>query len=696
MVSLPLKVSFLSCALAYAALAVLLRPGLGGGAPRTRLRIACITTCAWALGALWYAGQDLPREGFGLLSSILLLSVWLWQLEPVARWQNHPRWFLLILRWLGVSISAIAILAMGLPADHPVVALVGRWLPMGGVVLAAAGLFALEQTYRNASLAAAAAIRWFCLGIGGLFVVELVGLAQVMLVGQTPMGLWTVRGALYALCAVAIAHGALRMPNWSFGLSISRHVVFYTTSFTAIGTFLVLLSSLGWLLLQSHEWTAAVQVGFAVLGGLTLAALLFSGTLLRRWRVFISTHFYAQRYDYRREWLRFIRTLSESCGATVAARCIRAVSQIVESPRAVLWRRNDLGTSFELGDSHGFEQPPAPMNVAATDALPAYLERTGWLIDLVELRKTPAQYDGLSLEPQRYGAPADGLIVPLMHMEHLYGWLVLDRPQDMIRVSVEDRDLLKTAGRQIAAYLAQHDADLRLAAAGQFETYNRMTAFMMHDLKNLAAQLQLVSQNAIHHKHNPQFVDDAMETVAASAARMTRLINQLKGAPESGTMNTADLADVVQRTVKRCASREPVPRLVTNARPTIFADVERLGSVIEHAIRNAQEATPPGGDVCIEVDEVDAHPVVRIRDNGCGMDQAFVRDRLFRPFDTTKGTRGMGIGAFQLREYIRSLGGSVEVQSAPGKGSCFTLSFPADVQRQLAGNVQQQLARNIG
>ena len=694
MVALPLRISFLSCALAYATVAVMLRPGrAAGGVPRTRLRVACLVTAVWAALGLWLAGQGLPRMGSGLLSSILLLSVWVWQLEPLGRWLQQPEWFLRLLRWFGLTITLFSGIAMALPADSALVQTFGRWIPLCGLVLAALGLFALEQAYRNAPEAAAAAMRWFCLGIGGLFVVELVGLAQVLLVGETPHILWIARGGVYALCALAIARGALHMPNWSFGISISRHVVFYTTSFTAIGAYLVVLSFVGWLLLRENSWGPYVQLGFALLGGLMLVALLFSGTLLRRWRVFISTHFYTHRYDYRREWLRFIRTLSEAGGEiTVAQKCIRAVSQIVESPRGVLWRRNDLGTGFEFGDCHGFEQLPSMGAVLPeSDALPAYLERTGWLIDLVELRRNPALYDDLGLEPARYGVPANGLIVPLLHMERLYGWLLLDRPPEMNKLTFEDRDLLKTAGRQIAVYLEQHDADVRLAAASQFETYNQMTAFIMHDLKNLAAQLQLVSQNATHHKHNPQFIDDAMQTVAASATRMTKLINQLKGVPDSGTMNTAELADIVQRAARRCAARMPVPQVLVAARPTIFSDLERLGSVIEHAIRNAQDATPPAGEVRIEIDRVDDHPVVRIVDTGCGMDQTFVRDRLFRPFDTTKGTRGMGIGAFQMREYIRSLGGSLEVQSAPGEGTCITMRFPVQTIQP-----QMQLASRIG
>jgi len=195
--------------------------------------------------------------------------------------------------------------------------------------------------------------------------------------------------------------------------------------------------------------------------------------------------------------------------------------------------------------------------------------------------------------------------------------------------------------------------------------------------------LRLISQNSERHKRNPEFVDDAMRTIGASAARMTKLIAQLTTG-ETGTMRTVDLADLVERAAIRRSSSQPVPQVVVGERPTVFADGERLAAVIEHAISNAQEATPPTGEVRIEVGRTASHPVIAIVDTGCGMDENFLRERLFRPFDTTKGTKGMGIGAFQIREYLRSLGGSVQVDSAPGAGTRFTLVFPSDAQMPAA------------
>ena len=309
-------------------------------------------------------------------------------------------------------------------------------------------------------------------------------------------------------------------------------------------------------------------------------------------------------------------------------------------------------------------------------------------MDLAELRRTPGLYQELAIDARRYAAEDDALIVPLLHRDQLYGWIVLERPPGLGVLDYEDRDLLKTAGRHVAAHLSQFDSDARLVQARQFETYNRMTAFVMHDLKNVAAQLRLISQNAERHRRNPEFVDDAFRTIASSADRMTKLVSQLGSGADTGTMQTVDLATAAERAALRCSGQAPVPQVSATSRPIVFADLERLAAVIEHAIRNAQDATAPHGEVRVEVGVQDGQPQLTVTDTGAGMDPAFIRERLFRPFDTTKGTRGMGIGAFQIREYVTSLGGRIEVQSEPGRGTTLRLLFarsPAQVMALASG-----------
>jgi putative PEP-CTERM system histidine kinase len=265
----------------------------------------------------------------------------------------------------------------------------------------------------------------------------------------------------------------------------------------------------------------------------------------------------------------------------------------------------------------------------------------------------------------------------MLELDRLAGFFILYEPPPPFDLTYEDRDLLKTVGRHVATQLAQHDADRKLAESRQFEAYNRLTAFMMHDLKNAVAQLGLVVTNAERHKRNPDFIDDAIGTIANAVDRMTRLIEQLRDLPRSSRPITIRLDELVAHAVTRCSLRSPAPSfaLAAQAATYVRADPERLSAVVEHVIRNAQEATPDGS-VGLHLELAGEEAVLVIRDTGKGMDAEFVRERLFRPFDSTKGSKGMGIGAYQTREYVQSLGGRVEVQSSPGSGTVFSITLP--------------------
>ncbi|MEO8309129.1 MAG: XrtA/PEP-CTERM system histidine kinase PrsK [Pseudomonadota bacterium] len=653
---------FALCSLAFGTLVVLLRPGVAG-ISHTRLRIAAAAMVGWS-AVSWWAAERTSSAWTGLLP-IAVAGIWLWQLEALGVWQGQPRVLRIALRYSGV-------LALAALAAAPVTTAPAQ--PFLGLALCALGLFAIEQLYRNASAATESAIRWMGLGVGGLLVTELVGFAQSLLTRQPPQAVWMLRGYAYALCALAITYGARTVPNWSLGLAVSRQVAFYASSIILVGGYLLLMSIVASVMAAKSEgWGLPAQLAFVVVGTLALALALFARNLLRRWKVFISTHFYPHRYDYRAEWLRFTQTLAAATTAAVPERAIRAVAQIISSQQGSLWRIDEAELQYTL--SARWPDAGETVSISADDVLPAYLAKSGWLIDLNELRTTPALYQDLKLDAARYHCADNALIIPLLHREQLYGWMVLDRPQNLEDLNFEDRDLLKIAGRQVAAHLAQFDSDSRLVQARQFETYNRMTAFVMHDLKNIAAQLRLISQNAERHRRNPEFVDDTFRTISGSATRMTKLVSQLASGTDSGTMQTVDLASAAERAAIRCSGQAPVPQVSASSRPLVFADLERLSAVIEHAIRNAQDATPPNGDVRIEVGAEAGVPILKVVDSGAGMDADFIRERLFRPFDTTKGTRGMGIGAFQIREYVTSLGGRVEVQSGPGCGTTLQLVF---------------------
>jgi putative PEP-CTERM system histidine kinase len=214
---------------------------------------------------------------------------------------------------------------------------------------------------------------------------------------------------------------------------------------------------------------------------------------------------------------------------------------------------------------------------------------------------------------------------------------------------------------------------------------------MMHDLKNAAAQLSLVVRNADRHRNNPEFIDDSIRTIAGSAERITRLIEQLRSGADRGTPRSLPLRPLVEAAVHRCSLHSPSPELGELADGLLVrADPERLGTIVDHIIRNAQESTDRSGRVSVSLHVQSGRAVIVVSDDGVGMDADFVRSRLFRPFDSTKGTKGMGIGAYQVREYVRELGGEVEVNSAVGRGTWFAILLPLETMAESRAAVAVQ------
>ena len=268
------------------------------------------------------------------------------------------------------------------------------------------------------------------------------------------------------------------------------------------------------------------------------------------------------------------------------------------------------------------------------------------------------------------------LVVPLMLHEQLLGFVVLASSKGRISLDWEVNDVLKTAGRQAASYLAQLEAAKALLVARQFESFNRMSAFVVHDLKNLIAQLSLLLSNADKHKHKPAFQEDMIGTVADSVEKMKRLLVQLRGVYTLEPATPVVLDDLLQHSVTAKSALTPVPRLeLADSGVSVVGHPARLERVIGHLIQNAIEATPPEGLVLVRLLRQDGSAVITIADTGCGMSEQFIRNRLFRPFESTKAT-GMGIGTYEARQYMRELGGRIEVESGQPRGTIFRVVLP--------------------
>lgn len=414
-----------------------------------------------------------------------------------------------------------------------------------------------------------------------------------------------------------------------------------------------------------------------------VAALSGGGVLLgsaraRAWlSVMITKHFFEHRYDYRAEWMRFTATLGQGGGeddSNLHRRVAKALAELTGSPGALLMLPG-AGGGFRAA-----EQWHWPVDVeadAATLSLRSafMLQETQHIVDLDAQRRGHMVQD-LAIPDWLIADHRAWVVVPILHFQRMIAVVVLHRPPVSRALDWEDLDVLRIAGQQAASYLAESQSQQALSEARRFDEFNRRFAFIMHDIKNLASQIGLLARNAERHADKPEFRTDMVETLKISAGRLSDLLVRLSPrergpAPDAGRILIEPVLNEI------AAEARPRRALFVGCQTGLSAwgDAASIRQIVQHLVANAIDASAAGSPV--QVVAVAEHGRVRIDviDQGAGMTRGFIRDELFKPFVSTKEA-GFGLGAFEALQIAQAMGGAIDVESEPGKGSNFTLWLP--------------------
>lgn len=647
------------------------------------LLAASVATALWAALSALSTLPDAPLYRVVHLAEIARNAAWCFLLlRLISGWLRGSDSLLAGDQWRAVFVAGfLAIAALvalpGVEAARAVTATdayqavtFAAWLAM-----AVLGLLLLEQLFRNSTEMERWSVKHLCIGLGVLFVYDFFLYAEGLLFRELDFRMWQSRGAVTAVAAAFLAVAANRFDRdrHSPTILVSRHVAFHSVTLLAAGVYLVAMALVGYFIRYlGGSWGGVLQTVFLCAAGLLLLTLLFSGRIRAQLRVWLSKNFFSYKYDYRTEWLEFTQTLATG-EDNIPQNIVRAIANLARSPAGLLWSRAEDGR-FDLEANWEMPEPDSDEGLAQ---LGDWLQRSQWVIDLDEWRASPDLYEGFDFPPFLDSVSRAWLIVPLMLGEDLQGILLLRESDLNMDINWEDRDLLKVAGRQAASHLAQYQVNRALIEARQFEAFNRLSAYVIHDLKNILAQQSLIVSNAEKHKGNPAFIDDMIDTVRNSVERMTRLMEQMRSGERDSGLRRVPLCDLLRAAIAQRERNAPRPQLgACDERVLVEVDGDHLTTVFTHLLQNAQEATPRDGKVSVRLQADAGQAVIEIEDTGSGMDEDFVRNRLFKPFDSTKGLTGMGIGAFESREFVRSIGGDIRVSSAPGEGSLFRIVLP--------------------
>jgi putative PEP-CTERM system histidine kinase len=674
-------------AVGYAAFAVYLGLGLRGGArggPRgLSLLIAAAVTVAWALVEIAFVLEQAPAlHSLGAAVDVLRIGAWYAFLlllterpRPGTEGVETARttWmvpFAAVLAVSGVLAQVAAALRVSALGDPNRLAL------FTSLAMTIFGLMLVERLFRSLPEEARWNIKPMCLGLAGAFAFDLYLFAEALLFNRLDSDVWSVRGFVQALVVPLLAVSSVRNRDWTLGISLSRRMVLHSTALMAAGIYLMFMAAAGYYVRYfGGTWGRALQVALVFAALLALGAMALSGSIRAKLRVIVSKHFFSYRYDYRDEWLRFTHALSaRGSQSELGQDVVKGLADMLESPAGSLWMRESAGRHY--AQSARWNMPADSAIEPADSGFVRFLIETGWVVNLEEYRMSPVRYRGLELPQWLSELPNAWLIIPLANGSELIGFVILATARTRVDVNWEVNDLLKTAARQAATFLGQMQATEALLEARKFDAFNRMSAFVIHDLKNIVAQLSLMVKNAERHRGNPEFQKDMLMTVEHSVERMKQLMLQLReGTTPVDAPHGVDLAAVIDRIQRAKASQQPIPEIRLEEKVAARGHEDRLERVIGHLVQNAIDATGENGRVWIRLANQDGLAMVEVGDTGEGMTAEFVRERLFKPFQTTKAT-GMGIGAYESLQYVQELGGRVQVESAPNAGTRVRLLLP--------------------
>lgn len=648
--------------------------------PRAALVFAVLFCSLWGWLLLGYLSTGRPALlRLGDLADVLRYGFWFAFLLLVLRtrqdghlpsgmgWMAPVAVVLLLFSLLARAASALELDVLGDAS---------RLILFSSMAMPVFVLMLVEQLFRNVSEDSLWNVKPLCLGLVGAALFDLYLYSQAVLFNSIDNDAISIRGAVHTLMVPLLLLASTRRSDWISKIQVSRKAAFHSATLLIAGVYLIFVSGVGYYVRYfGGEWGRALQLALVFFGLLLLIILALSGTVRAKLRVLVGKHFFRYRYDYREEWLRFTKTLSsQNSPQEMGQQVVRGLADLLESPGGGLWMKNRGESAFSQTARWNLAQ--ALEKEDSDSGMCQFMISSGWVVNLEEFRSSPRRYGQLVLPAWLQQMEQAWLIVPLTVGEEMIGFVVLAQARTRLEVNWEVNDLLKTAGRQAASFLAQMQATEALLEVRKFDAFNRMSAFVVHDLKNIVTQLALMMKNAQRHSQNPEFQQDMLLTVENSLDRMRQLMLQLReGATPPGTAVGVNLGEIVARIEAVAAGRGRTLEVEIVHRVGTRGHEERLERIIGHVVQNAFDATGAAGRVRLTLGRQGGQARIEVADTGQGMSQEFIRDRLFKPFQTTKQA-GMGIGAYESFQYVQELGGKIEVDSELDKGTKVTILLP--------------------
>ena len=471
---------------------------------------------------------------------------------------------------------------------------------LNGALLAAAVLILmnLERTFRAAVGTMQWRIKFIVIGLGIVFGARIYSLSQALLFSQgTPPLNDVATVALLIGCALMLV-AFLRSGFGEIDVYPSHAVLRTSLTVLLVGAYLFIVGVLAQVVARTGKpGTFQFQAFVVLLGFALLAVLLFSNRVRQNIGRFVSRHFKRPQYDFRQIWTRFTQCTSsvlDQPGLCTAA--AKLISETFNVLSVTIWL-------FDEQDRLTFAASTSRSEREANDAIPNLANLGPVLTNIRRLSKPfdleKAKGDHAEslrrIGSSQFRTGGNRICTPLWTGDRCIGVAILADRVGGVPYTVEELDLLKCMGDQIAVSILNLRLTEEIMRAKELEAFQAISAFFVHDLKNAASTLSLTLQNLPVHFDDPVFRQDALRGIGETTNRINQLISrvgalrplELKLAEVDLNLLVADALEVLKG--------EPGITVVKklHLQPKLSVDRDQFGSVITNLLLNARDAIDP-------------------------------------------------------------------------------------------------------
>jgi putative PEP-CTERM system histidine kinase len=622
-----------------------------------------------------------------LLQPTALLYVGLAFLKPVERnGDTSALWRARIVGCVGIFLAGFV--ATGLIVEWKVfedsqaeIALTtwGR-IPYVFIVIGMAlGLAQLEIVLRASHEPVRHKLKFVVIGLGGLAGYQIYQASRMLL-----LPVWQAEHVLVgsvvtamALGLTAYGFGRTRLREIFVNTYVSQQALFGSVTFIVIGFYLLVVGAIGeWLRRTNQPLGVGLSV-VVVFGSLVgLAVVAFSKTVRADIRLFLNRNFHRSKYDYRAHWLQVTEAFEQAVSKeAIMDRLLDLFIKTFPTTAISIWSFREADRRFCQTRSMTAEKELAPLELSHPV-----------IVQLLKKDEPVLIEDNWSRKSAGSGAGEDSLTVsgavlcfPIRAQGQLTAFVALGQQLRGEAYGVDDCDLLRGISHHVGALLSHAKLAEERQASAELEALHRFSVFCLHDLKNLAARLSLVAQNAESYGNDPAFQESAMRTVTDTATKMTTLMSKLSlksfkpmpvAIPES-----IDMSTLIEETVAPIRGEENVRLYVSGAPvPPIMGVREHIHQVLLNVVLNAKHAIGEKGDISIAIEQSNGSVVVTVDDTGCGIPSSML-EALFRPSQSSR-PGGLGVGLYQCKQIVEAHQGTIQLRSEEGKGTQVRIELP--------------------